>query len=47
MLKYYRDKEKISYKKTSPGSYSYFFNDVKRLKKELAKKKRIRKKLKQ
>lgn len=46
MLKYYRDKEKISYKKTSPGSYSYFPDDVKRLKKELAKKKRIRKKLK-
>lgn len=46
MLSHYRENGDLSYVKKSPGSYLYFPDDVKRLKKERAKRKRIRKSIK-
>lgn len=46
-LNYYRNHDKLSYTKKSPGEYFYFPDDVKRFKRERNRKKRVQKRIKQ
>ena len=46
-LNYYRNQDKLSYTKKSPGKYFYCPDDVKRFKREHNRKKRVQKRIKQ